>query len=390
MDPLSVVAIAGMIYAGKCLSEAPAKKENYASAGGRASPRPAVPVGSPFESSVGQQTISNSAQAHMLSQDSNAQNMNRNTITVPGQGPKQETGNFGVISESSGRNPHGQPVYNFSDRQNQSKFMSSVQPMEKQYVGPGLGINPAMPAFGGYQQLFRVMPNNVGGYKLNTLPGRTGPAGATVSQPTSQSTVQFNKPQKTAYLPQRYPPVKGRSSGQGGNNTGTSGRMNFERTKRQTNRSETTMRDDGLEYGPASDLVCAPAIQDNPTRNKGDLNTQRINDIASPGIVNFEGGYQVAPTNIRPAVNRGKRDRGGNAGRMNVMAKNAGMVTAIKDSKSTEIIGVPGPTPQANQTYIKDKFYQFNPYKGNADPRTANLGLAKNVLKNNPLNHNFS
>ena len=355
MDPLSVVAIAGMIYAGKVLSETP-RKEKYG-----AQSRPAVPNGSPFASSVGQQEISDVSTAHMLSQESNAQNINRGTIGVPGQGPKHEMGSFAEVSKTSGRSPHGQPVYDFSDRQNQGKNLNNVQPMEKQYVGPGLGIGSQIPAMGGYQQLFRVLPNNVGAYKLNTLPGRSGPAGAIVSQPTLQSTVQFNKPEKTAYLPQRYPPARGRSSGQGGNNTGTSGRMNFERTKRQTNRSVTTMRDDGLEYGPASDLVSKPSVQDNPTRNKGDLNTQRINDVAAPGITNFEGGYEVAPTNIRPAVNRGKRDRGGCGGRMNVMNGNAGMVTAIKDSKSTEIIGVPGPTPVTNQTYVQDKYYQFNP-----------------------------
>ena len=85
MDPLSVVAIAGMIYAGKVLSEPPIKKENYASQS-----RPMFPNGSPFASSVGQQDISDAATAHMLSQDSNAQNINRGTITVPGQGPVKQ------------------------------------------------------------------------------------------------------------------------------------------------------------------------------------------------------------------------------------------------------------------------------------------------------------
>ena len=384
MDPLSVVAIAGMIYAGKVLSEPRANKENYAN------PRPVVPNGSPFESTVGQQTIADVAQEHMLSQDSNAQNLNRGTIAVPGQGPKREVGSFADVTRTSGRDPSGQPVYNFYDRQTQGKNMNNVQPMEKQYVGPGLGIGSQIPAMGGYQQLFRVLPNNVGAYKLTTLPGRSGPAGAMVSQPSAQARVGFNKPEKTAFLPQRLPPSRGRGQGQGGSLTGMTGHQNFEKTKRQTNRSVTTMRDDGLEYGPASDLVSAPAIQDNPTRNKGDMNQQRINGGAGAGIVNFEGGYEVSPTNIRAAVNRGKADRGGNGGRMNVMSGNPGKITAVKDSASTEIIGVAGPTGAVNQTYVQDKYYQTNPFKGNADPRTRNLGLAKNVLKNNPLNHNFS
>ena len=386
MDPLSVVAIAGMIYAGKVLSDPPAKKENYAN------PRPVVPNGSPFESTVGQQTIADVAQEHMLSQDSNAQNLNRGTIAVPGQGPKREVGSFADVTPTSGRNPSGQPVYNFYDRQNQAKNMNNVQPMEKQYVGPGLGIGPAIPAMGGFQQLFRVLPNNVGAYKLTTLPGRSGPAGAMVSQPTAQQRVGFNKPEKTAFLPQRLPPGRGRGQGQGGALTGMTGHQNFEKTKRQTNRSVTTMRDDGLEFGPASDRVPAPSIQDNPTRNKGDDTMFQRNYLgpAAPGIVNFEGGYEVTPTDLRAAVNRGKKDRGGCGGRMNVMVGNPGKVTAVKDSASTELIGVAGPTGVANQTYVQDKYYQTNPFKGNADPRTRNLGLAKNVLKNNPLNHNIS
>jgi hypothetical protein len=75
---------------------------------------------------------------------------------------------------------------------------------------------------------------------------------------------------------------------------------------------------------------------------------------------------------------------------MNVMNGNPGKLTAVRDSASTELIGVAGPTGAVNQTYVQDKYYQLNSYLGNADPRTANLGLAKNVLKNNPLNHNFS
>lgn len=54
--------------------------------------------------------------------------------------------------------------------------MNNLSPIERQNVGPGLGIDPNVPSVGGYQQLFRVNPVNVGAYKLTTLPGRSGPA----------------------------------------------------------------------------------------------------------------------------------------------------------------------------------------------------------------------
>jgi hypothetical protein len=49
-----------------------------------------------------------------------------------------------------------------------------------------------------------------------------------------------------------------------------------------------------------------------------------------------------------------------------------------------------GPTGVANQTYVKDKHYQFNAFKGNRDPRAADLGLAKRTNANNPYAINFS
>jgi len=137
-------------------------------------------------------------------------------------------------------------------------------------------------------------------------------------------------------------------------------------------------------------------IGDNPTRNKGDLNTQRINDVASPGIASFRGAYSSDPvlTNgIRDAVNRGNEDRAGNPGRMNVRMdphNQHGSTTAVRTSASTEIKGIQGPTGAANQTYTKDQYHQFNAYKGNKDPRSYDLDLAKRINSQNPLNKNFS
>ena len=274
--------------------------------------------------------------------------------------------------------------------------MNNVQPLERQRVGPGLGLAPEVPAMGGFQQLYRAMPNNVGGYKLNTLPGRAGPANPIVKNSGLVGQLTQERPAKTVATWDRLPPTRGRASGQGGALTGTTGRQNFERTKRQTNRSTTTMRSDGLEYGPASKIVSGLAVSDNPTRNKGDLNTQRINDVAAPGIHSFHGAYVEDPsltTGIRAAPNRGNKDRAGNAGRMNVRmdpVNQGGSMTSTRTSACTAIQGIMGPTTSANQTYVHDKYHKFNAYKGNEDFRSFDLNLAKRVNARNPLNQNFS
>lgn len=377
MDPLSLAAIGGLIYAGRCLST----KESY---------EQKVPEQLPFFGNNINTPDQGAAQDQL--------DIRTGAYILPPQSQRQKEAvpNFADISPASGRFVHGQPVYNFYDRQDVSSRMNNVQPLERQRIGPGLGVDPSVPAFGGYQQLYRVNPNNVGGYKLNTLPGRAGPANPIVKRGAVIGELTQERPSKVVATWERRPPARGRAEGQGGALTGMTGRQNFERTKRQTNRSTTTMRTDGLEYGPAGKFVPDLSTQDNPTRNKGDLNTQRINDVAAPGIYSFHGGYQQDPaltTGIRAAVNRGKKDRAGNAGRMNVRmdpANQNGSITATRTSASTMLQGVQGPTTAANQTYVHDKYHKFNAYKGNKDFRSFDLDLAKRVNANNPLNHNFS
>lgn len=375
MDPLSLIAVGGLIYAGRQMSV----KENY---------EPGEPA--PFFGNNINTPSEGAAQSQLDMRDG------AYILPAQTQTTKQEVASFGVVSPANGRQVYGQPVYNMYDRQNVSGKMNNVQPTEKQRIGPGLGIGQDVPAFGGYQQLYRVMPNNVGAYKLNTLPGRAGPANPIVKKSAMIGELTQDRPARTFATWERRPPTRGRAEGQGGALTGQAGRQNYERSKRQTNRSTTTMRTDGLEYGPASKFVPGQAVQDNPTRNKGDLNTQRVNDVAAPGIAAFYGAYEQDPvysTGIRDASRRGKKDRAGNAGRMNVRMdpqNQQGAITAVRTSASTSIQGAQGPTAAANQTYTKEQYYQFNSYKGNRDYRTNDLSLAKRVNANNPLNRNFS
>ena len=217
----------------------------------------------------------------------------------------------------------------------------------------------------------------------------------------------------------RRPEVRGRAQGQGGALTGVTVRQHFEKTKRPTNRSETTTRTDGLEYAPAKHFISAEKLAQDPTRNKGDINTQEYFhvDNPTPGIYSFVPGYTQAPGSqllkqnpadgasysakqleeygFRPDDRRGKSGRKANPGRMNVRAgplNQGGALTAVrKDSNKYD-----GRMNAANggwtQNYIQDEYYQLNPYKGQKNIRASSksLNIAKTQLANNPLAHTLS
>lgn len=47
-----------------------------------------------------------------------------------------------------------------------------LTPIQSEQVGPGLNVDPSIPANGGFHDFTRVMPNNVSDYKANQLEGR--------------------------------------------------------------------------------------------------------------------------------------------------------------------------------------------------------------------------
>jgi len=49
---------------------------------------------------------------------------------------------------------------------------NDMRPVESEMVGPGLNLDPNIPAAGGFHEYTRVMPNNVSDYKANQLEGR--------------------------------------------------------------------------------------------------------------------------------------------------------------------------------------------------------------------------
>lgn len=303
----------------------------------------------------------------------------------------------------------GQEVLDLRDRMFDRGRMNNLSPIEKSMVGPGLNVGYDTPAQGGYQQLFRVNPVNVGEHRLTTLPGRTGPAHDTKGyRAPVVGQLTHNMPEKTAHLPSRRPSVFGRAQGM----SGVTPRQEHERTKRTTNRAETGMRTDGLETAPAKRMVPQGALQQDPTRFKSDLSDSqyKYNNIPTPGIHSFHGGYTNTPEvqfasgtrdnqemqkyGFRPEDRREKVNRFANPGRMNVRAgplNQGGRVTTVRCDTSRIDGRINAPNGGWTQQYKQKPYHQFNAYKGNENPyaNSTSLDIAKKQLENNPLSNSF-
>src|SRR6056300_1316963 len=366
-DPISLMAIAGLVFTGRNLStkSQPAK-------------------------------VSVEDTPTLKNPEINESNNFQPTNEVP---HKREMENFGDITmqQRSG----GQDILNMRNRMYDHGRMNNLSPIEKQLVSPGLGVDPSVPAVGGFQQTFRVNPINVGEYRLTTLPGRSGPAAdVTGGRSATVGQLTHNKPDTTAFLPSRRPTMAGRAQGM----SGVVPRNEHEKTKRTTNRSETGLRTDGLGFNGAKRFVSAQTMSQDPTRFKSDRNDAQYNyyNQPAPGISNFRGAYEnsaaskvAAKTNdelmkygFRPEDRRSKPNRMGNAGRMNVREsalKQGGRLTSVR-SDTTRIDGrVNAANGGWTQQYKQKAYHQFNAYKGNANPNTCDLDIAKRQLQNNPL-----
>jgi hypothetical protein len=370
-DPLSLLAVAALVYTGRQLSE---KSEPPQKA-----PEPPL--------------LQEEPQEEIEVEDGLDFDFNG----------KREMGSFATIAPQ--KRTSGGEMLEMRNRMYDTGRMGNVSPVERQLVGPGLGLDANTPALGGYQQLFRVMPENVGAYRLTTLRGGTGPAfdhtGGRASQP---SIVQNNRPEKTAFLPDRLPPTAGRAAV-----SGAVIRSEHEKTKRTTNRSQTGMRTDGLDKGAAKRFISAQTVPQLPTRFKTDANTGTFWHVNNPqpGIHSFHGGYTVSPaaqaqakTNdelmrlgLRPEDKRGMPGRMNNPGRMNVRghpSQQGGALTSVRADVNTSRFNAPN--GGWTQDYKRPQFQDLNAYKGNVNPNATvhALDLAKRQLSNNPFAHTLS
>jgi hypothetical protein len=252
-DPISLMAVAGLVFAGRNLSS---KSEP---------PKDAPP------------TLKN------------PEVVESNNFDAPVEvAHKMEMASFADISPQ--QRSGGQEILNMRNRMYDQGRMNNLSPIEKQLVGPGLGVGAHVPAVGGFQQTFRVNPINVGEYRLTTLPGRAGPAAdVTGGRSAKVGELTHNKPETTAYLPSRRPMMAGRAQGM----SGVVPRNEHERTKRTTNRSETGHRADGLGFNGAKRFVSANAMPQDPTRFKSDRNDEQYTyaNHPAPGIHSHYGVY---------------------------------------------------------------------------------------------------
>jgi len=393
-DPISILAIAGLVYAGRKLS----RPDEMYTVEGKSIERE-------------QEVISDFSDRDVVIQSEYLGPLS--PLVEPSYTSKEEVGSFAEIAPQ--KRSAGGEVLNMRNRMYDAGRMNNLSPVEKQLVGPGLGVGANVPAFGGHQQLFRVNPENVGAYRLTTLPGRSGPAyDFKGGRRGIVGEVAHNRPEKTAFLHGRLPPVPGRAQGM----SGRVSRGEHERTKRTTNRSETGSRTDTLNYASAKRTVSALTRAQEPTRNKADGNIQQYqySNRPAPGINSFVGGYLNAPATkvgenktygtphtveeltkhgFRPDERRGKGNRAAGPGRMNVRAdalNQGGMITSVRSDTSR----IDGRVNSANgawtQQYRINDYHNFNAYKGHYNPNASNMSLdtARRQLSNNPLVHSLS
>ena len=393
-DPVSILAIAGLVYAGRRLSKT---DENYNIEG------KSVEEDIPLRSESDRTISIDSSYLGPLS-----------PLVEPDYTSKEEVPAFGDIAPQS--RSSGQEVLSMRDRMMyDGGRMNNLSPIERQNVGPGLGVSADVPAVGGHQQLFRVNPENVGAYRLTTLPGRSGPAyDGKGGRRGIMGELGNNRPEKTAFLHERLPPVAGRAQGM----TGRTPRSEHERTKRTTNRSETGSRTDTLNFASAKRTVSALTRAQEPTRNKKDGNIEAYSyaNAPAPGIHKFSHGYLSAPATkigekrvfgdsytveeltkygFRPDDRRGKAGRPAGAGRMNVRAdplNQGGMITSVRSDTSRIDGRVNSADGGWTQQYRQNDYNQFNAYKGNINPNATNnsLDLARRQLAQNPIAHSLS
>ena len=381
-DPISIIAIAGLAYMGKKMSTQ--KAEKYQIVAERAQPPVYI-----------QEEVPNITAPPPIGLDN-----------LPDS--KIETNNFADIVPNT--RTSGEGVLEMRERMFDNGRMNNLSPIEKQYVGPGIAVGPEVAATGGFQQIVRVNPENVGAHRLTTLPGRSGPAHDVFGgRRGKMGDIANNRPEKTAFLPERRPVAGGRAQGFDGHVT----RGEQVNSKRLTNRSQTGIRNDGLNFPGAKRVVSGMALTQDPTRNKKDGNVEqyRFNNQVQPGVSTFAHGYLASPGvqigesrtfgtshtveelskyGFRPDDRRGKANRVGNAGRMNVRAgalNQGGLPTSMR-ADTTRVDGRTGPMSGGwTQQYKNDMYYKFNAYKGNINPRSTDhsLDVAKQQLQKNPI-----
>jgi len=346
MDPLALAAVVGLVFAGKALTDDDSVKQPTTT-------RPVRPI----------TRKDTDLMAHPGDHWADYQDVK---IMTPDLGrrvgdfrltPKNEIRSLQQPQIGATRFPYGQPVYDLYGRENITNKMNNVPPVERMNVGPGLGVGPDVASTGGFQQFFRVLPNNINEERLTTLPGAEGPPNPVVKNglTTMGAVSHVAKQSKTFYRP----PAQNSGQGQGGALRGFEGRPDQMRTKRSTIRGDTGFRGDTLELGPSQYNVYQPY--------DGALMDKSLPHLSG---------------------NRSNPDRAGNGQCMNVRddpVNVVGTMTNIRPESIPFNIGPVEVVRGTTQNYVKPDFDKFNNKKMNSNPYSSpdSLEIAIRQLEKN-------
>ena len=349
MDPIAIAAVVGLVFAGKRLSD------NSDDDSTTTESRKPAPIITRRDTDL---------MAHPGDHWADYQDVK---IMTPNLGrrvgdfrltPKNEVRSLQEQTRTNTRFPYGQPVYDLYGRENITNKMNNLPPVERVNVGPGLGVSPEVAATGGFQQYFRILPNNINEERLTSLPGGEGPPNPVVKNGGAGGMGDVTHLAKASKAWSRDP-AQNSGQGQGGALRGFEGRPDQIKTRRTTIRQETGVRGDGLEYGTAQYNVYQPY-------------DGAIHDKSLPHLSN----------------NRSNPDRPGNAGRMNVRDDPVNAVGAMTNIRSESIpfpvqAGGAGGGTSLNSEYLKPEFDKFNEFKGNINPWSDTLDIAIKQLEKN-------
>lgn len=129
-------------------------------------------------------------------------------------------------------------------------IQNNVGPVKKKLIGPGLNTKDA--SKGGYHQYFRILPDNVNGYKKNNFKGRVI-SGKAVTQERTLISNQNKKLPDRFYSIDKRPPVQSKF----GVNAPTANR---------TYNAKCTQRGNELEYAGPGSMYNGSQQQQNQTR----------------------------------------------------------------------------------------------------------------------------
>jgi Family of unknown function (DUF5899) len=361
MDPLAIAAVVGLVFAGKRLSE-------NANASQKAT------LSAPTTGPLTRRDIDLMANSH----DHRADAYDLRIMT-PNLGrrigdwrirPKEAAANLQDKTRTNTRFPYSQPVYDLTNREYVTNKMNNVSPLEHpKMVGPGLGLGPDIPAGGGFQDYFRVLPVNVNEEKLTSIEGRDGPPNPVVKSgiPLLGAISKDSKASKTVYRK----PGKYNGEGQGGRLIGFEGRPDFQKTARTTIRQETGLRTDTLSTGTARYNVSQPYAASETSYT--DKSLTRLS------------GYRSMP------------DRAGNGARMNVRNDPVNQVGAWTQTRVEARPVPPGPQGPTGINrgpgYLAPQYDDpLNEFKENPNPRAQSnfLDIAIQQLEKNPLAYSLA